>query len=1551
MTSLRNSKSDSSTEDSLGVEVVLISESGKLSTLWLPTEISGVFTFPTDDSPLKIEARQGAWVATCLSEGRFASQTGEWSNSTPLLLGKMIFFESGPNRFFLYSEAPEGRGRNYQRVLIPREARILIGRNERCSLWCNSSLISSVHAVLDVGNSIVVRDNESTNGTYVNGKRICEAKLSVGDQIYLMGLRIIIGIGFLMVRVPTGKTLGLAEGLRLIRPGENLPSYNYAVGCPYGQNIYDRLPRRVREVPHPTIDIEAPPMSMRNDKIPLFLRFGGSAAMSASSLMMGNVLSVVSMLIFPITTQKYTDKQKKEYETRRHEKYGEYLESKKAEIAEAIQEEGRILKRLYPSLSELLHYPENDDRLWERRFGDGDFLTLRLGSGERNFSGEIEYPKRRFDLEEDDLTADMYDLADVTYSVPDAPITVSLIENFVTAVKAHVDNLHTFVANAITQLAILHSYEDLKIVILTDSKCAKEFEWAYALPHVWNEDRSIRYTASNPSEAYRIGESIREVLKGDLAKPREIKKMAKDHPYFVVFALSKATLNGIEVVKEAMQLEKTCGMSVINAYDNPPIECTAVFDVTWMDASKVMFMHQPEQDDALFVLDTIQVGDIQASAKMLSNISLKAASGEFGLPDSIPFLDMFNVESLDDLRILQRWRESDPMSTLAVPIGIREDGSIATLDLHEKFQGPHGLVAGTTGSGKSELLITYILSLSINFHPDEVAFVLIDYKGGGLAGAFVDEERGIKLPHVVGSITNLDGAEIQRSLVSLQSEAERRQRLFNEARSLSSQGTMNIYSYQRLFRAGVVDVPIPHLFVISDEFAELKQQEPEFLDSLISIARIGRSLGIHLILATQKPSGVVNDQIRSNAKFAICLKVQNRSDSMDMLGRPEAASLKNVGRYYIQVGYNEYFALGQSAWSGAPYLSAEESKKRRIPPVQFIDSVGQAIFEGKPKFKKRSDEESQLVATVRQVSRIAEEEGIETHPLWLPALEDEIDLEQNSPGCVDGLAVPIGIFDDPRNQKQGIAYLDLATCENFCIIGDAGSGKSTLLQTLFLQIGRLFAPEQICFYILSPTGNQFSQFDSLSHCGGVLEGERIEKADDLFALIEDEVETRKAKFSEMGVQNYREALEGTDLPLVVVAIDGLSDLPEIAHAHLPELMKKTPRYGIVFIVTARSENEAGARVCRECGEGIAFHLPDKYACSSVVGAKCNFVPKEAPGRGLIVLEDRALEFQTFCLRPNANVQERRETFGKLIFEITAAKAGHYARPISSIAPRGETYEALLSEWNQKFIPLGYSLTNSKKVALPRRQFRHTTLYYGTDEALLGVISNFLLAFSRENASIILVESGERKLRSSLAATLGSDWPDENCYDTSENGIRNFCLRICRLAKVNGDALALGVEKLYGLDLTTISETDRIGYVVEHLKPTLVIFENLAETCFGVKSGEELYPVFTERVLCSERWGIYSIGCLAAEPSQEQVDASDSIRAYAEGTASKIFAEINLREDALTTPELSPDCKLELGPNQIVICHNGDSHPLYMPYVKRTNKDVADEDGLVFSDAI
>ena len=663
----------------------------------------------------------------------------------------------------------------------------------------------------------------------------------------------------------------------------------------------------------------------------MLLRMGGPMVMSGASMLAGHFTMMITSVLFPVLTQRYTDKQRKEYEARRNTKYGEYLRAKAAEIQKEQGLERSILCENYPELSTVLKYAEKGGKLWERRKTDDDFLSLRLGFGRLPLLARLSYPPRDFDMDEDPLLEKMYALVETPVYLERAPVMNSFVENFACGVLGRRDIALSFVKSLVMQTVVLHSYDEVKLIFLSESGDLEKMEFVRYLPHTWNDRKDFRFLATNEEEAYQISEYLLGEVKDDLEQPRELKQILKKRPYYMVIALDKRIFDSMEALKEIMQADASCGVSVLAAFDDLPKECIKIFDLQPFGEHSVVHLKQIERARDMFQTDRCDWAAAAQSMKAISNLNLKIVSKAYMLPKSISFLEMYGVGRVEDLKVWQRWKnhqmannQENSEKTLAVPVGVDTSGELFKLDLHERFQGPHGLVAGMTGSGKSEFLFSYILSMAVNYHPDDVAFVLIDYKGGGLAGAFEDKERGVHLPHLVGTITNLDGSAIQRSLMSIQSELEQRQILFNEAKSALHEGTMDIYAYQKLYHKGQVSKPLPHLFIISDEFAELKKQQPEFMDQLIRAARIGRSLGVHLILATQKPSGVVDEQIWSNSKFRVCLRVQDRGDSLEMLKRPEAAELRDTGRFYLQVGYREYFALGQSAYCGADYCPQDK---------------------------------------------------------------------------------------------------------------------------------------------------------------------------------------------------------------------------------------------------------------------------------------------------------------------------------------------------------------------------------------------------------------------------------------------------------------------------------------------------------------------------------------------------------------------------------------------------------------------------------------------------
>lgn len=436
----------------------------------------------------------------------------------------------------------------------------------------------------------------------------------------------------------------------------------------------------------------------------------------------------------------------------------------------------------------------------------------------------------------------------------------------------------------------------------------------------------------------------------------------------------------------------------------------------------------------------MNLSEMDVFSRQLSNFKVWENASNAAIPDMLTFLDMYKTSRVEDLDMYHKWLENRTYESMRSLIGQKAGEQPVYLDIHEKYHGHHGLVAGTTGSGKSETLQTYILSLVLNYHPHEVAFILIDYKGGGMAQSFIG------LPHLAGVITNLGGNQTTRALLSINAEIKRRQRTFNEYK------IKHIDAYIELYRNGEAEEPMPHLLIIADEFAELKKEQPDFVRALVSAARVGRSLGINLILATQKPSGVVDDEIWSNTRFRICLRVADKQDSNEMLKRTDAAYITGTGRGFLQVGNDEIFDEFQSGWSGAPYT----------PEVPFNDdSKAKAVIIGltgkpeavKKKKKKKGDNVkkfTQLDAMVQYAANLAEENHIKPlRQIWLPPLPgifylDDLELTWDE----KQIKLPVGLADDPQNQRQFPVYLDFIRDGHLLICGSAGSGKTSLVQTI-----------------------------------------------------------------------------------------------------------------------------------------------------------------------------------------------------------------------------------------------------------------------------------------------------------------------------------------------------------------------------------------------------------------------------------------------------------------------------------------------------------------------
>ena len=767
-------------------------------------------------------------------------------------------------------------------------------------------------------------------------------------------------------------------------------------------------------------------------------------------------------------------------------------------------------------------------------------------------------------------------------------------------------------------------------------------EFVKMLPHVWDNSKQIRFFAYDYDEMNEISKYLEEELQNRLKyENKDYKSFA---PYYLIITNDYKKIENLKIITEVLKTKVNLGFSILCITKDLlqlPNECKTFISIDKDNKTGMIFENEiSSTNQKQITFDTSVIFFFDKICQTMSNIPIRyTKAGENLLPNTYTFLEMYDVGRIEQLNILERWTRHDPTLSLRAPVGIDAQGIPIVLDIHEKFHGPHGLIAGSTGSGKSEFIITYILSLAINYHPDDVNFILIDYKGGGLAGAF--EKRNMKLPHLVGTITNIDTNGLKRSLVSIQSELRRRQVMFNEARDMTDEGTIDIYKYQRLYHQGIVKKPIPHLLIICDEFAELKQQQEEFMNELISVSRIGRSLGVHLILATQKPAGIVNDQIRSNSKFAVCLKVQDREDSVDVIKRPDAANLKKAGQFFLQVGNDEYFVLGQSAWSGAAYIPSDLTEKKIDKSIQFISNTGTIIKQVDDTISQKAvnNQGEQLTNIVRYMCEIAGQNNIKEENLWLDNIPENIfvdglkrkyHIKEKEP---EGISAIIGEYDDPFNQKQGIVKFNFLKNGNIIVYGNAESGKETLLSTMIYDLITTYTTNEVELYILDFGTEALRIYNGAPQVGDVVFINDSEKIGRFFDMIQEEIKTRKTILQDYNGDYELYLRTGKKpMPMLIVAINNYDAFAEIYEDKYEDILltlsREATKCGIIFVVTVSQFNSMRYRLSQNFKQRIALQLNvdnDYYNIFEKVGKKR---PSNIFGRGLVDINDEIYEFQT-----------------------------------------------------------------------------------------------------------------------------------------------------------------------------------------------------------------------------------------------------------------------------------------------------------------------------------
>ncbi|MFJ3235150.1 FtsK/SpoIIIE domain-containing protein [Streptomyces sp. NPDC086787] len=932
------------------------------------------------------------------------------------------------------------------------------------------------------------------------------------------------------------------------------------------------------------------------------------------------------------------------------------------ELAALAAADQRARREASPDAASLLLFATGPRRrLWERRLTDPDALELRVGVAKLLANVELVASPGKA-AEEGPPTPPHVD---------DVPVPLPLTDLGVVGLAGGRAQVLASARWLAVQAAVLHSPRDLSIVVFSSAPdAAVAWSWAHWLPHTQPQNGQD-CVALVGADSETVGRRVAELL-NELNRRKEGAGAAagagrlRPDPHILVVLDGARLLRRVPGVPQLLQEGPLYGMFALCVDEDErllPEECRAA--ICWPMGSSHHVVLRGAGLDAIgeVLADQVSHEWCELVARSLAPVrDVSRDDADSALPSAARLLNLLQMPDPTGRHIEQIWRTGG--ATTVFPVGVGAEGTFF-LDL--RLDGPHGLVAGTTGAGKSELLQTLITSLAVHNRPDALNFVLIDYKGGA---AFQDCAR---LPHTVGMVSDLDAHLTERALASLAAELRRREEILLDA------GAKDIEDYADTRRLRPELEPMPRLVIIIDEFASLVAELPDFVAGLVDIARRGRSLGVHLILATQRPAGVVSQDIRANTNLRIALRVTNRDESADVIEAPDAGSISKStpGRMYVRSGANALVAV-QSARIGGRRPGASSA-----PTVGLLPLSWGAI--GRPLPRRADDGDDGTMVTDLAVLVDAIAEGSQRmgfgapHSPWLPPLPEHVtvaDLYQETrPAHGDVAPAVFGVIDVPSRQARSPLSLDLVDGEHLLIIGGPRSGRSTALRTVAASLATTTSPADVHLYGIDCGANILLPLTRLPHCGAIITRDETERLVRLLGRLQAEITRRQQLLAHLGVSSVAEqraSAQGEDrLPYMVLLLDGwesfVSTFEGYEYGKLIEattrLFREGPAVGLRVVMTTDRTGMSGA-MTTSFGERLILRLtdPNDYG---MVGINPRSVPKDMPpGRALRLTDDGVQECQLALLAADPAGKAQVEALQRIATEAT----GLHARPPRPLRP-------------------------------------------------------------------------------------------------------------------------------------------------------------------------------------------------------------------------------------------------------------------------------------------
>ncbi|MER7790447.1 FtsK/SpoIIIE domain-containing protein [Streptomyces sp. NPDC097640] len=1064
-----------------------------------------------------------------------------------------------------------------------RVGRVVIGRGAEADVRVVAAGVSRLHAALEVSadGQVHIADLNTVNGTDVCGERIAKAVRVQPEDLVSLG-------GEVQLRILPPDRIGPVQRVNAVRevgPGGTLP--------------FNRPPRGGRPGEPPRIAAPEPPPSANKAPFSISSMLGPLVLAGTIVALTGDIRYAAIAALTPLMFlgNFLEERLRGRFSVRRG------MRDHTARVAEFEQTvaarhaaEIRTRRAAHPDPAEVVHRATAPGlALWERRPGAPDFLRTVVGGADLSWSPPLETGSSG-------PAPEVADILGERCVLPQVPVVVGVSAGEAVGFEGDRRASLAIVRSLLCQAVVGSGPADVTLAVFADPERLADWDWTKWLPHGADpQSGTARLVAVGPEQSDALA---RHLL---AAAPRRAE--GGTGPVLLVVVDGATLLEGRPCPLRELLADRalSCGALVLTT--RLPALCTSVVTASAEGRGRVRDVASDEVvSDVL--LGGMPVAEARATARALARFEDPELRIEgAGLPDRISLLPLLDLAAVSGDEVGHRWKTRAPALRVQAVLGVSER-DLFTVDLDD--DGPHALIAGTTGSGKSELLRTLIASMATDADPEHLTFALVDYKGGGAL------DECAELPHTVGLVTDLDEQLSERALRCLDAELRHRERLLREV------GLGHIRDYQRLRDTedakDAAMEPMPRLAVVIDEFATLVKALPDFVDSLVSIAQRGRTLGVHLIMATQRPAGSVNDAIKNNVKLRIALRLESTGDSQDVIDSPAAAGIgtRQWGRAYYRLSAREVLPV-QTALSTGVTPQAAVTVPVTIAPFILGMPVLAAATDG-------TEGETDLRRLVKAARQAADLSGFAPpRRPWPDPLPDVLHRTDLPPVAEQGLHTEAAglpawaLADDPDRQRQYAVGWDPAA-GNLLVYGSGGSGTSTALASLALSATGTAPPDRLHVFALDMGAGDLAPLAALPHTGAHIGSGERERQNRLIKLLRRELDERKSR-GPAGSPDWLVLLD--NLGALISDFDkdvaGMNLIDELARVYADG-----PAVGIRFAVSADRSGAVPSAWSALTQTKLLLRLadPGEYGYFDVPR---NAVPTYVPGRALVAANRQVIQ--------------------------------------------------------------------------------------------------------------------------------------------------------------------------------------------------------------------------------------------------------------------------------------------------------------------------------------